>query len=162
MIKILAAIDQNRGLAKGSSLPWNLPNDVKRYRELMKTEGGNVLIGRTTYMQMKNVLGDNKVFLATTSIDSMDGVEIVKDINNFLSEYNGDLWVIGGAKVFEDSLPYVNELMLTRIDGDFDCNVFFPEFEDKFEEYSKEEYPSEKELKDRRKLFFLPYALLEE
>ena len=139
MIKILAAIDQNRGLAKGNSLPWNLPNDVKRYRELMKTEGGNVLIGRTTYMQMKNVLGDNKVFLATTSIDSMNGVEIVKDINNFLSEYNGDLWVIGGAKVFEDSLPYVNELILTRIDGDFDCNVFFPEFEDKFEEYSKEE-----------------------
>jgi dihydrofolate reductase len=139
MIKILAAIDQNRGLAKGNSLPWNLPNDVKRYRELMKTEGGNVLIGRTTYMQMKNVLGDNKVFLATTSIDSMNGVEIVKDINNFLSEYKGDLWVIGGAKVFEDSLPYVNELMLTRIDGDFDCNVFFPEFEDKFEEYSKEE-----------------------
>ena len=139
MIKILAAIDQKRGLAKGNSLPWNLPNDVKRYRELMKTEGGNVLIGRTTYMQMKNVLGDNKVFLATTSIDFMDGVEIVKDINNFLSEYKGDLWVIGGAKVFEDSLPYVNELMLTRIDGDFDCNVFFPEFEDKFEEYSKEE-----------------------
>lgn len=139
MIKILAAIDQKRGLAKGNSLPWNLPNDVKRYRELMKTEGGNVLIGRTTYMQMKNVLGDNKVFLATTSIDSMNGVEIVKDINNFLSEYKGDLWVIGGAKVFEDSLPYVNELMLTRIDGDFDCNVFFPEFEDKFEEYSKEE-----------------------
>jgi len=139
MIKILAAIDQNRGLAKGNSLPWNLPNDVKRYRELMKTEGGNVLIGRTTYMQMKNVLGDNKVFLATTSIDSMDGVEIVKDINNFLREYNGDWWVIGGAKVFEDSLPYVNELILTRIDGDFDCNVFFPEFEDKFEEYSKEE-----------------------
>lgn len=139
MIKILAAIDQKRGLAKGNSLPWNLPNDVKRYRELMKTEGGNVLIGRTTYMQMKNVLGDNKVFLATTSIDSMNGVEIVKDINNFLSEYNGDLWVIGGAKVFEDSLPYVNELILTRIDGDFDCNVFFPEFEDKFEEYSKEE-----------------------
>jgi len=139
MIKILAAIDQKRGLAKGNSLPWNLPNDVKRYRELMKTEGGNVLIGRTTYMQMKNVLGDNKVFLATTSIDSMNGVEIVKDINNFLSEYKGDLWVIGGAKVFEDSLPYVNELMLTRIDGDFDCNVFFPEFEGKFEEYSKEE-----------------------
>ena len=139
MIKILAAIDKNRGLAKGNSLPWSLPNDVKRYRELMKTEGGNVLIGRTTYMQMKNVLGDNKVFLATTSIDSMDGEEIVKDINHFLSEYNGDLWVIGGAKVFENSLPYVNELILTRIDGDFDCNVFFPEFEDKFEEYSKEE-----------------------
>jgi dihydrofolate reductase len=143
MNRILAAIDDKRGMAKENKLPWNLPTDVKRYRDLMNTYGGNILVGRSTYMQMKDVLKNNNVYLATTTIDAMEGVHIVKDIKDFLGNFNQDLWIIGGAKVFEDSISFADELILTRVEGDFNCDVFFPDFENEFVEFSKEDVMSE-------------------
>lgn len=143
MKRILAAIDDKRGMARENKLPWNLPTDVKRYRELMNNNGSNVLVGRSTYMQMKDLLKNNNVYLATRTIDSMEGVEIVKDVKEFLENFNDDLWIIGGAKVFEDSIHLTDELLLTRVMGDFQCDVFFPEFENEFVEFSREEVMNE-------------------
>lgn len=134
MIRFLAAIDEKRGLAKGDKLPWSIPSDVRRYQELMKSKGGNILVGRKTYEQMSAVLDGLNVFIATRSYNPTSKVIIVEDVKDFLRGYdlNKDIWVIGGAKVFEEALEFADELWLTEIEGDYDCDVFFPEYKDAF------------------------------
>lgn len=134
MIRALAAIDEKRGLAKHDRLPWRIPMDIDRYTKLMRTNGGTVLVGRKTYEQMGSKLEGLNIILATRTYACMDPVIVVDDIKSFLKDNNGeeDIWVLGGGKVFEESLEYIDELWLTEIEGDYKCDVFFPEFKNKY------------------------------
>lgn len=63
---------------------------------------------------------------------SFDRVEVVHHLRDFIQNFDEDLWVIGGGDVFAQLLPYATELHITRVRGVYDCDVFFPEFEDIF------------------------------
>jgi dihydrofolate reductase len=71
-----------------------------------------------------------------------DGFVPVADLDSFLAErVDADLWIIGGAKVYAETLPAVGELSLTRVQGDFGCTKFFPPFESTFQLVSDEPSP---------------------
>lgn len=129
---MIAAIDNKNGLADEHGIPWQrkIPTDVQYFRKL--TEGSSVLMGAVTYSEFALPLPDRRNFVLTHDTALREGFEPVQDLDSFISSFPEDLWIIGGAGVFAQSMDYTQELYLTRIEADFNCTKFFPPFEDKF------------------------------
>jgi dihydrofolate reductase len=132
MIRAIAAIDSKRGLATDTGIPWNLPTDRTYVRE--KTKGSNMLMGYNTYLEFTRPLPERRWYVLHEPTEPLrEGFESVTDLGSFMEHPPENLWLFGGAGVFAQTIDYADELWLTRIEGDFDCTKFFPEFEDKFE-----------------------------
>lgn len=134
MNRLIVAIDRKRGLAKHGFMPWKIPEDEAYFTEQTKTHGGNILVGHSTFMTFKGPLADRQNFVLTHQTEPIDGVTLVHDLEKFLNDFTEDLWIVGGAKVFEEVMQAgkADELYLTHIDADFGCDQFFPEYEDNF------------------------------
>jgi dihydrofolate reductase len=137
MIRLIAAIDRRRGLAKHGILPWYIPEDEQYFTDQTKTCGGNVLTGSTTFRNTYKAkpLAERKNYILTHQTEPIKGVEIVHDLAKFLEGFQDkDLWVAGGVGVFEQVMQAgkADELYLTHIDADFRCNQFFPAYEHGF------------------------------
>lgn len=143
MIRLIAAIDRKRGLAKHGILPWFIPKDEQYFTDQTKTKGGNVLTGGQTFRHTYHgpLKGRNN-FILTRDSQPIDGVNVVNDLNKFLADFKDDLWVAGGAKVFQQVIDagYADELYITHIDADFNCDQFFPDFETDFKPRTKSEW----------------------
>ncbi len=137
MIRLIAAIDRKRGIAKNGAMPWKIPEDEKYFTEQTKTHGGNVLTGGTTFRNTYNnrPLVDRQNYILTHDDTSIPGAIVVHDLAKLLEGFKTkDLWIAGGAKVFQEvlDLGMADELYLTHIDDDFSCDQFFPEYEHAF------------------------------
>lgn len=133
MIRFIAAIDNKRGMANEQGIPWQgkVPGDIAYFRE--KTLHKNVLMGYRTYTEFAKPLSDRRNLVATTKNEQLhQGFEAVPDAHKFLQDSKEDIWVIGGPGLFESVLDLADELYLTRLQTDFNCTKFFPEFETTF------------------------------
>jgi len=132
MIRVIAALDDKRGLADEQGIPWDLPSDRAYTRE--KTMGGSLLMGYRTYLEFTAPLPGRRCLVLTDGTEPLrDGFEAVTDLEAFMKNPPQKLWLFGGAGAFAQTLQYADELYLTRVEGDFGCTKFFPEFTDKFE-----------------------------
>lgn len=137
MIRLIAAIDRQRGLAKHGILPWYIPEDERYFTDQTKTHGGHVLTGGTTFRSTYKgkPLAGRYNYILTHDTAPITGVEAVRDLAKFLEGFRDkDLWVAGGAGVFEQVIQTgkADELYITHIDADFRCDQFFPAYEDNF------------------------------
>lgn len=145
MIRLIAAYDRQGGIAKQGFMPWNIPEDMAYFTAKTKSDGGNILVGSTTFATFKGPLVDRKNYLLTSNKDLVEGVELVHNLNPFLKSYSQSaeqhLWVVGGANVFAQVVEagLVDEIYATRIEADFGCNQFFPRISDDFEVVSESE-----------------------
>jgi dihydrofolate reductase len=140
VIRFIAALDSRRGIANDSGIPWQgqLPSDVAYFRRT--TEGGVVVMGYATYTELASPLPDRRNVVATSRSGSLrPGFESVGDARTFLESAPGDLWVMGGAGLFANTLDLAGELYLTQLERDFDCTKFFPVFDDRFHQVSASE-----------------------
>ena len=136
MIRLIAAIDRQCGIGKHGGQPWHIPDDEVYFTEQTKSHGGNILVGSTTFRTFKSPLPDRQNYLLTSQKEPVDGMELVHNLEKYLADYQDqDLWVIGGANVFAQvmELGRADELYLTRIEADFGCQQFFPDYEADFE-----------------------------
>ncbi len=134
MIKCIAALDENRGIANDHGIPWQgkIPTDVAQFRQ--RTLHGNVMMGYGWYVEQKLPLPDRRNLVATTNPEPLrPGFERVTDARAYLQNAKEDIWVGGGAALFASVLDLADELYLTQLEGDFHCTKFFPEFNEKFE-----------------------------
>lgn len=135
MIRLIVAIDQKKGMAKHGGQPWYIPHDEKYFTEKTKSYGGHNLIGKTTFETFQGPLAERTNLVLTRDDSPIEGVELVHDLENLLKAYKDkDLWVVGGASVFQQviDMGYADELYITHIRADFGCNQFFPEYESAF------------------------------
>ena len=133
MIRFIAAIDSKRGLADEHGIPWQgkIPTDVKHFRD--STIQGTVMMGMCWYKDQQFLLPDRRNIVATSSPEPLrPGFEKTTDARQFLKDFEGDIWVGGGAALFESTIDLADELHLTLLDVDFNCSKFFPEYEQKF------------------------------
>jgi len=132
MIRSIAALDECLGLATDSGIPWHVPADVEHFRTTIASS--DVLMGYATYREFERPLpGGTNFVVARVGSDLRDGFVPVADLAPFLSQARaGHLWIIGGAKIYRDTLPSVEELHLPRVEGEFGCTKFFPPFESSF------------------------------
>ena len=132
MIRIIAAVDIKRGLAKQGQIPWDLPSDRRYFAMQTKRFGGRVLMGRKTFETIGHSLPSRQNFVLSHRPPPKPGVELVSDFGQFISQQTSDLWVIGGASVYTLALPWASELYLAQLAADFNCDLFFPDFNDLF------------------------------
>jgi dihydrofolate reductase len=141
MIRFIVAIDRQRGIAKHGFMPWNIPEDEAYFTDKTKSLGGNVLTGGVTFREayLGKPLQDRQNFILTRDTTPIEGVTVVNDIDSFLNDFQDDLWVAGGANVFEQIIGRADELYLTHIGADFGCDQFMPDYKDQFELLDKGE-----------------------
>ena len=128
-ISLLLAADENNVIGKDNALPWHLPNDLKYFKNL--TWGMPVLMGRKTYESIGKPLPGRRNIVITRNQDfKADGVDVVRSIESAIGVANDsdikEIFIIGGAEIFNTILPKANRVYLTRIHHRFDGDVFFP------------------------------------
>lgn len=131
MIRAIVAIDEKQGIAKHGFQPWYIPEDDQYFSDQTKQYGGNVLMGQRTFEIIGEPLAGRHNYVLTRNPGADSRVEYVTDLTSFLSQFEvqgRDMWVIGGASVYAQTLQDVDELYITRIQADFGCDQFFPEF----------------------------------
>ena len=136
MIRLIVAIDSRRGLADEHGIPWQgkIPSDAAYFRD--RTTEGLIVMGFKTYEEFATPLHDRTNYVATRSTDAAlrPGFEVVPDLDPFLDAHRDEVvWVIGGAALYEASLPMADELVITQLDQDFHCTKFFPSYDQDFQ-----------------------------
>jgi dihydrofolate reductase len=132
MIRFIAALDAQRGIATDSGIPWSLPGDKAYFRE--KTEQGAIVMGRATYDEFAAPLHDRENFVLTSASQPLrPGFRAVADLAHLRAMLpEGDVWIIGGAAVFRETIAEAEELLLTQVLQDFHCIKFFPPYTETF------------------------------
>lgn len=131
MIRHMVAIDNKRGIAKDGLQPWKLPTDENYFREQTKLYGGVVLMGRKTFEVIGASLPGRQNFVLTRDREfDAEGINVIHNLDAFLDEHP-EVWIVGGAELYEQTLTRASELYITEIQEDFGCSTFYPRF-DKF------------------------------
>ena len=144
-ISIISAMGRNRGLGFGNKLPWHLPDDLKRFKEL--TSGHMVIMGRKTYESIGRPLPNRENIIITRNpVYKADGCVVVGSMEDALREAavaeenrNDEVFIIGGAEIYALGLPYADKMYLTFVDADVPMDAFFPEFDETEWEVAKTE-----------------------
>ncbi len=130
---LIAAVAQKSVIGKGNDIPWHIPEDLKRFKEL--SIGYPVIMGRKTYESILNRLGHplskrtNIVLSNSGSLDGVKGIIVAKDLDEalyFVSD-NKFSFVIGGQQVYEQTIDRADRLEITHIHRDYDGDRYFPE-----------------------------------
>lgn len=118
MIIGIAAVDRKGAIGKGGKLPWHYSADMKFFRET--TIGHAVVMGRKTSLTIGKPLKDrlNIVLSRDSSIEPRDSLLVLSDIESvikFNASLTTDLFVIGGAQVYEAFLPHIEKWIITEV-----------------------------------------------
>lgn len=118
MIIGIAAVDRKGAIGKGGKLPWHYPADMKFFRET--TTGHAVVMGRKTWLTIGKPLKNrlNIVLSRDPNIEPQESLLVLTDIESVLSFNNSlttDLFVIGGAQVYEAFLPHIDKWIITEV-----------------------------------------------
>lgn len=150
MISIIVAIAQNNVIGKDNKLLWHVSEDLKRFKSI--TTNKKMIMGRKTFESLPGILPNREHIVITRDknfkIDS-DKVTIIHDLTSLIEKYlksEDEIFVIGGAEIYKQFLPYAKKLYLTKIDATFEGDTYFPEINyDEFQtEYTSEKYTDEK------------------
>lgn len=131
IISLIAAMGKNRVIGKGGDVPWHLPDDLEYFET--KTQGHFKLMGRKTFEEPNFEHDPEKSILLTSKKDYEAGlVKVVNSVEEgfeFASRMGEEeLFVIGGAKVYGQTIHLADRIYLTIIDHEFDGDSYFPEF----------------------------------
>lgn len=135
-ISMIAAIDKNRLIGNGPDIPWQLPADLRHFRDM--TIGKPVVMGRKTFETLPRplakrqniILTRNHEYKAPEGCIVAHSVEDVIKIAETLSErYGAELMICGGAPIYTAFLSHASRLYLTQIHATFEGDVYFPEFD---------------------------------
>lgn len=140
MISIVVATARNNVIGKRNALPWDLPNDLKHFREI--TSGHTIVMGRKTFESIGRPLPRRVNIVITRQANyKPEGVIVVGSLEEALAKAgDGEVFIIGGGEIFKEALPRVDRIYLTRVDADIEGDVFFPELDPaEWKEVSREE-----------------------
>lgn len=126
-VTLVAAVARNGVIGRDGDLPWHLPEDLRRFKEL--TMGGTLVMGRKTYESIGRPLPGRRTVVVTRQPDwSQPGVETASSVEEALEiAGDGDVFVVGGAEIYRRALELVDALELTEIDADYEGDTFFPD-----------------------------------
>ena len=157
MLSIIVAVAKNNVIGKDNKLIWHLPEDLKRFKRL--TTGHNIIMGRKTFESLGRVLPNRKHIVLCNDAElniNDEKVKIIDDVNKLEEYINSDEenFVIGGASIYKLLLPKTEKLYITKINQEFEGDVYFPEIKDN--EWKIIE--REKGLKDDKNLYDYEYV----
>ncbi|WP_183255434.1 type 3 dihydrofolate reductase [Anoxybacteroides tepidamans] len=130
MISLIVAMDRNRVIGKDNKLPWHLPADLAYFKRV--TMGHPIIMGRKTFESIGRPLpGRENIVVTRNRSFQPEGCTVIHsidDIQKIAAERDEEVFVIGGAELFQASLPFAGRLYITKIDASFPGDTFFPPF----------------------------------
>jgi len=139
MISIIAAIGKNRELGKDNKLLWHIPEDFKRFKNL--TSGHVVIMGRKTYESLPEkfrplpnriniVVTRNPNFTTINQLIVVGSIEeAIESAKAKIQNPNNEIFIIGGASIYEQGIKYADKLYLTLVEKEYpDADTFFPDY----------------------------------
>ncbi len=130
-LSLIAAMDKNRLIGKNNELPWHLPADLMHFKTV--TMAKPILMGRKTYDSIGRPLpGRTNIVLTRSNDVHIDGVTVVNSLDEAISSVPEveELMVIGGSSIYELVLPKAERLYITFVEGEFEGDAWFPEFDE--------------------------------
>lgn len=130
---IIAAIGKNRELGKKGGLVFNIPGDLKFFKQT--TIGYPVVMGRTTFLSLPRLLPGRKHYVLSPDEEPTFPTEVtvLHDLNQFIKDHQNDTqeyFIIGGGSIYQQFLPHCDKIYLTEVDGeDAEADVYFPDFD---------------------------------
>jgi len=130
MISFIVAMDKNRVIGKDNQLPWHLPADLKFFKRV--TMGHPIIMGRNTYESIgKPLPGRENIIVTRNKEYAQEGCTIIHSVDELLqmaSRQNEEVFVIGGAELFQATFSMADRLYITKIEEEFTGDTYFPEF----------------------------------
>lgn len=143
-INIIAAVARNRAIGKGNKLIYWLPDDLKRFKSL--TSGHTIIMGRKTFESLpKGALPNRRNIVLSREARHFEGCDCYCSLEEALDHCSPeeDIYVIGGASVYEQALPLADRLCLTEVaDTPDEADAFFPSY-DEWREVAREEHAAD-------------------
>lgn len=133
-MKAIVCVDKKWGIGKNNDLLFNLPEDMKRFRE--ETKNKVVIMGLNTFKSLpKGPLKNRINIVLDPDNQPIEGAIVVPSLYKLSIEaanYNlEDVFVIGGASIYQQLVPFCDEILVTKVDADGDADRFFPNLDEK-------------------------------
>lgn len=143
-LSIIVAASRNGVIGAGGKLPWHLPTDLKRFKQL--TMGRPILMGRRTFESIgKPLPGRTNIVITRQPGFQACGATVAHSLEEALQlcEGQAEVFVIGGAEIYKQALPLADRIYLTRIDQDFQGDTFLFEIDPAvWKELLREDFPA--------------------
>ena len=154
IVSIVVAISENNAIGKNNQLLWYLPADLKHFKNI--TTGHTVIMGRKTYESVGKPLPNRRNIIITRQDITIEGCEVVKSIEDALAlcASEEEVFIVGGAEIYRQSMHLTNRIYLTVVHQKFDADSFFPEIHyDEWLETEQEDHEPDEKNK-------LPYSFI--
>jgi len=140
-LSIIAALGRNRAIGYQNQLPWRLPADLQRFKQL--TLGHHILMGRKTFESIGRPLPGRTSIIITRQVDyEAEGCLIAHSLDEAiaLAQVRGEqeAFVIGGADIYAQAIPRADRMYLTLVEAEPEADAFFPIFDEETWELSEE------------------------
>jgi dihydrofolate reductase len=117
---MIFAMSPERVIGVGGQIPWNHPGDQQRFKRV--TLGATVIMGRATFDERGKPLPKRRNILVTSRPFAMAGVECVPSVEAALAlAGDADVWFIGGARIYEEAMAYVDVIDVTYVPDHVDA-----------------------------------------
>jgi dihydrofolate reductase len=132
MISIIAAMDEDRIIGRDGALPWHLPADLRRFKQL--TVGHAIIMGRKTWESIGRVLPERLMIVVSRQRGFQpDNVHVAGSLDEACrlarAQEKGEVFVIGGTEIYRQALPLADRMYLTRVHAHVGGDAYFPSFD---------------------------------
>lgn len=128
MIILVAAMNQHHVIGYQNKLPWHCKEDLQHFKKI--TDGKHIVMGRKTFESLPKMLPNRHHIVLTRDTNfSHEGVEVFHSIDSLLDTYQNkeDLYIIGGAEIYNQFMDKCDKIELTIINGYHKGDAYFPE-----------------------------------
>ena len=157
ILSMVVAQGRNGEIGKENKLLWYLPADLQFFKKT--TTGRSILMGRKTFESIGRALPNRRnIIISRDPNFKIEGGEVYPTIDLAIKacEMEDEVFIIGGASIYNQAFPKVDKIYLTQVDGSFDADTFFPTLDPtKWEVVWEESH-----TKDEKNLFDFTFRIL--
>ena len=143
-LNLIFARARNGVIGRNNTLPWHLPEDLAHFKKT--TLGQPVIMGRKTWESLppkfRPLPGRINIVITRQTDWHAEGAQVVHSIAQALAlcTATDDVWVIGGAEVYTQAMPWATRAVVTEIDADYEGDAFAPTFDANWQESARESH----------------------
>ena len=143
-LNLIFARARNGVIGRDNTLPWHLPEDLAHFKKT--TLGQPVIMGRKTWESLppkfRPLPGRTNIVITRQTDWHAEGAEVAHSIEQALAlcPSTAEVWVIGGAEVYAQSMPWATRAVITEIDADYEGDAFAPTFDARWQESARESH----------------------
>lgn len=146
-IILIAVMATNRVIGRDNKLPWHIPEELHFFKQT--TMGHPVVMGRLTYESIGAPLPGRQNIIVSSNPDyTIEGADTATSLDKAitLAENSEKLFILGGYRVFKDSLKFADNIILSILDREVEGDIYFPDFsDDEWQEIAQERHDAGKE-----------------